>query len=99
MPKSTNNQSDIVGMGPAAGAISEMLSMKYDTSVALPGPPGVRASNSPAKMMVAEVLAAVNGTVTVCQLLSRNSVSSSGLPGSEFRKMPKLLPVPPPEGN
>lgn len=49
--------------------------MKYETLV-------VRASNSPAKMIVWLVLVATKFTATVCQTPSRNSVGRIGLAGS-----------------
>src|SRR6185503_10388929 len=74
MPRASNACSDSVGIAPpAAVCVTEILSMKYATSVEMPGPPGVRASSSPAKMIVADVLVAVKFTRTVCQLPSRNS--------------------------
>ena len=66
MPKADKARSDIAGTAVVPLRLTEMLSIKYDTSVVLPGPPGVRASSSPANMMVADVLPAVKLVVTVC---------------------------------
>ena len=61
IPSNSKACPDKVGIGPAVMfCVTEMLSMKYETSVVTPGPPGVRASSSPAKMIVAEVLVARN---------------------------------------